>query len=115
MAGKKKRDFYYPSIENRALGAAFRHFRLARERSQEQLGGDARLERTYISLIERGQRSPTFSTICELCKGLNITLAELMARTQIYIDEFGAKGEESIIENSARPLPEDSIDPEKGV
>lgn len=78
MAGQKKRDFSNPDIENIALGLAIRAFRKTSKKSQEQLAVDAGLDRTYISLVERGQRSPTFSTIYSICLGLEITVADLM-------------------------------------
>lgn len=82
MAGKKKRDFKNPDRENLALGSAIRDFRKEQQKSQEELAEETKLDRTYISLIERGQRSPTFSTICNICAGLNISLSTLMVETE---------------------------------
>lgn len=88
MAGIKKRDFNKPSQENIALGMAIREFRKILKKSQDELALDTNLDRTYISLVERGQRSPTFSTICQIAKGLKISLATLMARTEVLINDL---------------------------
>lgn len=40
--------------------------------SQEKLAMEAELDRTYISLLERGLRQPTLSTIFVLADVLNI-------------------------------------------
>lgn len=40
--------------------------------SQEELGFKSGLDRTYISLIERGLRQPTLNTIFNICKSIKI-------------------------------------------
>jgi transcriptional regulator with XRE-family HTH domain len=40
--------------------------------SQEQLAQICSLDRTYISLLERGLRQPTLNTLFSISKGLNI-------------------------------------------
>lgn len=85
MAGKKKREFKNPSKENLSLGAAIKEFRKAIKNSQEELASLSGLDRTYISLIERGQRSPTYSTIFQISVALKISLIELISRAvEIY-------------------------------
>ena len=46
--------------------------------SQEALADAAGLHRTYISLLERGQRQPQLETIQALAKGLDTTMADLV-------------------------------------
>lgn len=41
--------------------------------SQEQLAQICNLDRTYISLLERGLRQPTINTLFSISKGLNIS------------------------------------------
>jgi transcriptional regulator with XRE-family HTH domain len=43
----------------RAVGAELRACRRKKQISQEQLGFDAGIHRTYVSLIERGAKGPT--------------------------------------------------------
>ena len=48
--------------------------RLRKERnlSQETLGYESGYHRTYISLLERGQKSPSLKTLFQLAKALDI-------------------------------------------
>ena len=52
---------------NVAFGRALRKLRLSFGKSQEALAYEAGLDRTYISLLELGRRSPTLDTIMLLC------------------------------------------------
>jgi transcriptional regulator with XRE-family HTH domain len=45
--------------------------------SQEKLGFESGLDRTYISGIERGQRNPSLNNIGKISKALKMTLPEL--------------------------------------
>jgi len=68
---------------NRALDVAFgltlRRFRLAAGVTQEDLGFRADLHRTYISLLERGLRTPTIDTLFRLCEALSVEPSEFVA------------------------------------
>lgn len=46
------------------------HLRKNKKWSQEELAAKSGLDRTYISMIERGKRSPTITTIFKLCDAL---------------------------------------------
>ncbi|WP_157133644.1 helix-turn-helix domain-containing protein, partial [Nodularia spumigena] len=43
----------------------------------------ANLDRTYISLLERGKRNPSLVCITSLCKALDISLSELFQTMDI--------------------------------
>ncbi|VXC24059.1 XRE family transcriptional regulator [Pseudomonas sp. 8Z] len=45
--------------------------------SQEALSFEAGLDRSFISLLERGLRSPTLDTLICLCRALGITFTQL--------------------------------------
>lgn len=60
---------------NKAFGRVLRRLRLEANKSQEVLGFDAGLDRTYISLIELGQSSPSLDTIMALCAALDISFS----------------------------------------
>lgn len=62
----------------RRFGRVVRRRRLAAGLSQEALADSAGLHRTYISLLERGQRQPQLDTIHSLARGLGTTMAELV-------------------------------------
>ena len=50
--------------------------------SQEKLAELCDLDRTYISLLERGLRQPTLTTIFRLSKSLNITPSEFILEVE---------------------------------
>ncbi|MDC6536617.1 helix-turn-helix domain-containing protein [Pseudomonas syringae] len=67
---------------NQAFGKALREFRKKRCLTQETLAFEAGLDRTYISVLELGRRSPTIDTLISLCEVLGISLVELAVRAQ---------------------------------
>ena len=67
---------------NQAFGRALREQRTLRRLSQDALAYDAGLDRTYISLLELGQRSPTLDTLFSLCTALNIKLSHIALRIE---------------------------------
>ena len=45
--------------------------------SQEKLAEKCGLDRTYISLLERGKRNPSLSNLLKVASGLEISISEL--------------------------------------
>lgn len=72
---------------NRAFGQAIRERRRGKNISQEALAFDAGLDRTYISLLELGHKSPTLNTIMALCHVLDMSLVQLATRVDELIRE----------------------------
>jgi transcriptional regulator with XRE-family HTH domain len=70
------------SQANKIFGDELRRVRKAAKLSQETLAFRAGLDRTYISLLERGIKSPTLNTFFRLCNVLNLKPDEFVA--QIY-------------------------------
>jgi transcriptional regulator with XRE-family HTH domain len=60
------------------LGQAIRERRQAKNISQEALAEFADFDRTYISLLERGKRNPSFTNVCRVAAALNATPSELL-------------------------------------
>jgi len=60
-----------------AFGKTIRRFREAARISQEDLAALAKIHRTYIGGIERGERNPTLLMIHRLAKALRIKPAQL--------------------------------------
>lgn len=54
------------------FGKILKILREERNLSQEQLANKSTLDRTYISLLERGLRQPTLNTVFLLSNALNI-------------------------------------------
>lgn len=61
-----------------AFGMVIRRYRKEVSLSQEKLAHNANLDRTYISLLERGLRKPSLSTIFVLAIELNIKPSDLI-------------------------------------
>ena len=65
---------------NNKLGKILKTERLARNKTQEQIALEAGLDRTYISMLERGEASPTLATLEIICRALNVRLSEIILR-----------------------------------
>lgn len=70
-----------------AFGREIKKAREAVQKSQETLAFDAEVHRTYVSLIERGQKSPTLSVIVRLAKALNVRPSELLRRAEVQFEQ----------------------------
>jgi transcriptional regulator with XRE-family HTH domain len=66
----------------KSFGQALRQLRLERGLSQEELGFESGYHRTYISLLERGKKSPSLKTIFRLAKVLRVEPSEMVQRVQ---------------------------------
>ena len=55
-----------------ALGQAIRERRIERELTQEKLASRARVNRTYVSDLERGLKSPTLDVLDSLAAALKV-------------------------------------------
>ena len=64
-----------------AFGATLRELRTGLGVSQEALALEVDLDRTYISLLERGLRQPTLKTIISLARYLRLTPGTLVDKT----------------------------------
>ncbi|QXE86451.1 helix-turn-helix domain-containing protein [Geomonas nitrogeniifigens] len=68
-----------------AFGKVLRELRVEKGLSQEKLALEANLDRTFISLLERGLRQPSFITILEISKILEVSAAHLVELTETEI------------------------------
>lgn len=60
------------------LGTRIKYFRKQLNISQEQLAYKCDFDRTYISLLERGKRNPSYLNLLRLAYGLEIPVSKLM-------------------------------------
>lgn len=65
-----------------AFGQVLRRKREAVNLTQEQLAFEAGLHRTYVSLLERGLKSPTLDVIFRLSKDLHILPSEVIREVE---------------------------------
>ena len=68
-----------------AFGRVLRQLRLEAGLTQEQLGFEADLRRTYVSVLELGQQQPTLTTILKLAKGLGRSAHDVIALVETEI------------------------------
>ena len=69
----------------KTFGEVLREVRVGRGLSQQELALQSELDRTYISLLERGLRQPTLTTLIVLASTLDIDPAELVQRTTDFL------------------------------
>ncbi len=69
-----------------SFGKVIRKLRLEQGLSQEQLGFEAELRRTYISILELGQQQPSLTTIFKLAKALNISASSLIRYVEDHLE-----------------------------
>jgi transcriptional regulator with XRE-family HTH domain len=72
---------------NNAFSEALRELRELKGLSQEALAAKSNLDRTYISLLERGQRQPTLRSISSLANALETTLTEFARQIESKLNE----------------------------
>ena len=61
----------------KSLGARVRTLRNKRGLSQEEFAARCRLDRTYVSGIERGKRNPSIRNINRMADVLGVSLSQL--------------------------------------
>jgi len=66
------------NIELKKLADRIKTVRTEKGLSQEELAYLSSFDRTYISLLERAKRNPSFYNLLKLSKGLNIPLSDLL-------------------------------------
>lgn len=69
------------SIEE-LFGKVLKQLRNEKGISQEELGFESGYHRTYISMLERGKKSPSLKTIFQLAKALDVKPSDIMERLQ---------------------------------
>jgi transcriptional regulator with XRE-family HTH domain len=69
------------SVE-KCFGEVLQAIRKERQLSQEQLGFDSGYHRTYISLLERGRKSPSLKTIFQLATALKVSPSGILHRVE---------------------------------
>ena len=95
-----------------AFGEHLKQVRIAANKSQSELAFDASIDRTYVSLLERGFASPTLLVVIELAKSVGLTTTELVAGFEAHLaSETASKArtkkrfnEATLDKKSTRPL-----------
>lgn len=66
----------------KSFGIVLRHRRTNCGLTQEQLGFEADLRRTYVSMIELGRQQPSLETVFKLAKALGVSPAALIGEVE---------------------------------
>jgi transcriptional regulator with XRE-family HTH domain len=78
-----------------AFGIVLRDLRRARSLSQEMLALECDLDRTFISLMERGLRQPSLTTILQLSRPLGVEPDKMVAMVVALLSRDGEDREAS--------------------
>ncbi len=65
----------------KVFGKVIRDMRIEAGMTQEQLGLEADLRRTFISILELGQQQPTLTTLIKLARALKCPAHEIVEMT----------------------------------
>lgn len=65
-----------------AIGNSVRHFRKKMGLSQEDLAEAAGLHRTYVGMIERGEKNITVLSATRIAKALGVSLSALIRASE---------------------------------
>ena len=83
-----------------AFGRVLRRLREATGLTQEQLGFEAVLRRTYVSILELGQQQPSLTTILKLAHALKCPAGKVLDQVVLEMNQ-AAKPSNPIAANSA--------------
>ncbi len=76
-----------------AFGRVLRRLRQKKGLTQEGLGLEAELRRTFVSILELGQQQPTLTTILKLAKVLEVKPSKILDLVEREIQDFSGGGE----------------------
>ena len=71
------------------IGEALKPLRLATGLSQEEFAHHCKLDRSYMSDLERNKKSPSFATIIMIANGLGMKTEDLVSEMGTTIDFVG--------------------------
>jgi transcriptional regulator with XRE-family HTH domain len=78
----------------RVFGEVLGDLRRRRRLSQEQLSFELEMDRSFMSLLERGQNNPTLRTMLRFCGVFNIKLSTLAREIDRKLDALGMPANE---------------------
>ncbi len=64
------------------VGSVLQKMRLKADMTQEELASKAKVDRTYISMLEHDKKSPTLDMLFRLCQALDIKASMVIARVE---------------------------------
>ena len=82
MAPRSRKQIQPAVGPEKAFGLALRQLREEKGVSQEQFAFEAGLDRSYMSMVERGLRSPTMRTVLRFAETLGVRPSEIVLRME---------------------------------
>ncbi len=70
----------------KALAQVLKENRLKHKLSQEELAHRCKIDRTYISMIERQKRKPTLHILFRICEALNTSPSEFLREVESLME-----------------------------
>ena len=70
-------------FDHLSVGKVIRRRRIEKGMTQELLSGLAGIARTHLTMIESGDKSPNFETICKIAVALEMRPSELVALIEV--------------------------------
>ena len=64
------------------VGSVLQKMRLKAGMTQEELAFKAKVDRTYISMLEHNKKSPTLDMLFRLCQALGIKASTVIAKVE---------------------------------
>lgn len=95
-------------MENK-VGERIRYHRLQRGMSQEKLALLAGINPAFLGHLERGLKSPTFTTLDKIVEALELNYSEFFNDTVSLEDTESRKFYMDMIVNCAKRLPDDKL------
>ena len=92
MAPRSRKQIQPTVGPEKAFGLALRQLREAKGVSQEQFAFEAGLDRSYMSMVERGLRSPTMRTVLRLADTLGVRPSEIVLRMEHLLAQKSRRG-----------------------
>jgi transcriptional regulator with XRE-family HTH domain len=74
------------SAQHRALGQLIRARREALGISQEDLAHEARMDRSHLGAIERGEGNPAYGSLLAIAEALQLRLSQLQSAVEAVSD-----------------------------
>lgn len=78
-------------LVGKAFGRVLRQARLAAAISQESLALESGIDRSYISILERGVRQPSLALIFAISPTLRVSPSQLVERTARLMTKGGVR------------------------
>lgn len=85
---------------NRAFAAELQRARNTAKLTQDELAYQASIDRTYVSLLERGKNNPSLDVLFRICEALGREPDEFVARVRERLDALSARNDQQSPEAS---------------